>query len=81
MVRNRRPGDRFTPLGMRGTKKVKSIMIDEKLPTPLRAAVPLIACGDEIIWLPGYRIADRYRVAPSTQRIAQVSVEKAGEMW
>ncbi|MCX6339096.1 MAG: tRNA lysidine(34) synthetase TilS [Candidatus Aureabacteria bacterium] len=81
VVRNRRPGDRYRPLGMRGTKKLKRIMIDEKLPLRLRATMPLIACGDEIIWLPGYRIADRYRVAPSTQRIAQVSVEKAGEMW
>jgi len=81
MVRNRRPGDRVTPLGMRGTKKLTRIMIDEKLPSRLRPAVPLIACGDEIIWLPGYRIADQYRVTPSTRRIAQVSVEKAEEMW
>lgn len=81
MVRNRRPGDRFVPLGMRGTKKLKRIMIDEKLPLRLRATVPLIACGDEIIWLPGYRIADQYRVISSTRHVAQVSVEKAGEMW
>ena len=81
LVRNRRPGDRFTPFGMRGTKKLKRIMIDEKLPSPLRAVVPLIVCGDEIIWLPGYRIADQYRVTPSTRRVAQVSVEKAGGMW
>jgi tRNA(Ile)-lysidine synthase len=81
VVRNRRPGDRFTPLGMRGTKKLKGIMIDEKLPSHLRAAVPLIACGDEIIWLPGHRIAERYKITPSTQRVAQVSVERVGEMW
>jgi tRNA(Ile)-lysidine synthase len=81
MVRNRRPGDRFTPLGMSGTKKVTRIMIDEKLPSSLRAAIPLISCGDEIIWLPGYRIAERYKVMPSTRRIAKVIVEKIGEIW
>ena len=78
VVRNRRPGDRITPLGMRGTKRLRRIMIDEKLPAHLRAAVPLIACADGIIWLPGYRIADRYKVTPSTRRVAQVSVEKIG---
>ncbi len=80
LVRNRRPGDRFTPFGMRGSKKLNRIMIDEKLPSRLRATVPLIVCQDEIIWLPGYRIADQYRVTPSTRRVAKVSVEKAGEM-
>lgn len=81
VVRNRRPGDRFTPLGMKGAKKLKRVMIDEKLPSHLRAAVPIIACDEGIIWLPGYRIADKYKVTPSTQRVAQVSVEKTGEMW
>lgn len=81
VVRNRRPGDRFTPLGMKGSKKLKQVMIDEKLPSHLRAAVPLIACADGIIWLPGYRIADRYRVAPSTRHVAQVSLERVGGMW
>jgi tRNA(Ile)-lysidine synthase len=81
VVRNRRPGDRFTPLGLKGAKKLKRIMIDEKLPSNIRAAVPVIACADGIVWLPGYRIADKYRVTPSTRRVAEASVEKVGEMW
>lgn len=31
-VRNRRPGDRLSPLGMKGHKKLKDVFIDKKIP-------------------------------------------------
>ena len=79
-VRNRRAGDRYRPIGMGGEKKVKNIMIDEKLPKRLRGSVPLVACGNEILWLVGYRIAESCRVTPSTRSILEVRVEKAGSV-
>ena len=75
-VRNRRPGDRYRPLGMRGARRVKEIMIDGKLPARLRGLVPLVALGGEIAWLPGHRIADAFRVTPSTRRVLELTLEK-----
>jgi tRNA(Ile)-lysidine synthase len=80
VVRNRREGDRYRPRGVRGTKRLARIMIDEKLPLPLRRVVPVIACGEEIVWLPGHRIAEGWRVIPATRRVLKLTVEKAGEM-
>ena len=75
-VRNRRPGDRYRPLGAAGTRSVKEIMIDGKVPARLRGVVPLLVRGEEILWLPGHRIADGFKVTPSTRRILEVTVEK-----
>lgn len=77
-VRNRRPGDRYRPLGAGGAKKLKRLMIDEKLPVALRRAVPVLACDGEPLWLAGYRIADGFRVTRATRRVLEVRVEKSG---
>ena len=56
-VRPVRPGDRFAPLGMDGTRKLQDILTDCKVPRARRSRVPVVECCGEIIWVPGYRIA------------------------
>ncbi len=57
VVRSPRPGDRMNPYGMEGSKKLQDIFTDLKIPKAQRADWPVVECGGEIIWLPGYRIA------------------------
>jgi tRNA(Ile)-lysidine synthase len=65
-----RPGDRFIPLGMKKSKKLKSFFIDEKIPRVERKSVPLLTTGDgDIIWVYGKRIAETYRVTDGTRNI------------
>ena len=52
-VRNFRRGDRFQPLGMAGHKKIKDLFIEKKVPLSIRARCPLLAMGEEILWIPG----------------------------
>ncbi|PYZ95415.1 tRNA lysidine(34) synthetase TilS [Alteribacter lacisalsi] len=53
-VRFRKAGDRFVPLGMNGSKKVKDLLIDKKIPKDLRDRWPVITDADDrILWLPG----------------------------
>jgi tRNA(Ile)-lysidine synthase len=49
VVRTRQPGDRFQPLGMSGTKKLKDFMVDEKIPRHWRDSVPLVATPKDAI--------------------------------
>ncbi len=56
-VRAARPGDRMEPYGMEGSKKLQDIFTDLKIPKAQRENWPVVECGGEIIWLPGYRIA------------------------
>lgn len=68
-VRNRRNGDRFNPLGMKGTKKLKKFFIDEKIKKEERDYIPLIIDGKNIIWILGYRISNKYRITEKTNNI------------
>jgi tRNA(Ile)-lysidine synthase len=68
IVRNRRQGDRFQPHGMQGTKKIKDFFIDTKVPGSERDRIPMIVCGDEILWVIGFTTNERYKIHPQTQR-------------
>ena len=60
-VRRRRPGDRFQPLGIRGTKKLQDFFVDLKIPRAARSGVPLVCVGEAIAWVVGHRIAEPFR--------------------
>ena len=56
-LRTRRPGDRFQPLGMTGTKKLQDFFTDSKIPRDRRDGVPLLVCQRGIAWVAGHRVA------------------------
>lgn len=62
LVRCFRNGDRITPLGMAGRKKVKDLFIDEKIPLDERKKIPLVFSSGRLIWVGGLRIAHDARV-------------------
>ena len=68
IVRNRQQGDRFQPYGMQGTKKIKDFMIDAKVPRYERDSIPLLVCGDEVLWLIGYTTSEPFKIKPSTRQ-------------
>lgn len=61
-VRPFRPGDRLTPLGMAGTKKVKDLFIDEKVPLRDRRRLPLLFGATGLLWVCGVRLAEGARI-------------------
>ncbi len=71
-VRNFRPGDRFQPLGVKGTQKLKEFFIDHKIPRFERMKVPLLISGEMIAWVMGYRISEKVKVTEKTERILKV---------
>ncbi len=62
-VRNRRPGDRIHPLGAGGSRKLKELLIDRRVPRRDRDRLPLICVGERIAWVPGVTIDHRFRIA------------------
>lgn len=67
-LRFRLPGDRFSPLGLCGTKKLKDYMIDAHIPVSRRDRIPLLCDQARIIWVIGEQMSDRVRVDKRTRR-------------
>jgi len=67
IVRTRKTGDRFQPLGMSQPKKLNEFMIDEKIPSAWRQRIPLVCSPHHILWVVGWRIDDRARVNDKTK--------------
>ena len=77
ILRRPRPGDRFQPLGLaRGTMKLSDFFINEKLPKRARSAWPLICKGEEIVWVPGYRIGHPFRLKKGSRRRLQLQLKR-----
>lgn len=61
-IRTRRPGDRMRYRGLNGSKKIKDILIDEKIPPQKRDHIPIVTdATDEILWLVGVRKGVRFK--------------------
>lgn len=67
-------GDFFVPFGMKGRKLVSDFLTDRKINRLEKAETFVATCGEDIIWLIGYRSDNRYRVTEGTKRILKLSV-------
>ena len=74
-IRKWKKGDRFYPLGMSRQKKISDFLIDEKVPLNLKDRVNVLISNDEIIWVMGHRIDNRYKISKATTQVLQVSLE------
>ena len=73
-VRTRRPGDYLTVDEKGSRQKLKSYFINEKIPREAREKMPLIADGQEIVWLPGLRMSRAYHVGSGTDKILEIKI-------
>jgi tRNA(Ile)-lysidine synthase len=70
LVRARVAGERFQPLGMDGRSiSLQDLMVNLKLPAPLRLHWPLVAEEGNPVWLIGYRVDERAKVTPRSERV------------
>jgi len=78
IVRNRRTGDRFRPLGMSRDKKLKEFLIDRKIAVEVRDSLPLLCWNDQIVWVGGVEISDAFKVTDPAGEQYEVWLEGAG---
>jgi len=76
-VRQRRPGDRFQPLGMSMPKKLYEFMVDAKIPRSWRGRIPIVCSPQQIIWVVGWRIDDRVKTVETSKKILRLEFIKS----
>lgn len=76
-VRTRRPGDRFMPLGMGHSVKLKDFLINERVPFFGRDRIPLLCDREKILWVVGVRLSNEVRITEATRRLLVMRAETA----
>ena len=65
--RGRAEGDRYQPLGSPGSAKLSDLLINRKIPSERREALPVVLVGGEILWVPGLPPAESARLSGPTK--------------
>ncbi len=77
VIRPRSTGDIFAPLGMGGqTVRVQDFYTNVKLPRRVRAHWPLVCAGQQVAWVPGYRIGQSFRITEKTRQVLHLEIKK-----
>jgi len=77
-IRSRKPGDFMTVMGLNGSKKVKDIFIDAKIPPSQRQRIPMVVDGQgRILWIPGVRRSDIATVGSATNSVLHMRLKES----
>jgi tRNA(Ile)-lysidine synthase len=69
-LRTWKPGDYFYPLGLKGKKKLSDLFIQQKVPLNRKNRIEVLENNNEdIIWVSGSRIDDRYKITADTKKV------------
>ena len=79
-VRSREAGDRIKPMGLEGTKKIKNIFIDAKVPLAERNRIPII-CDEagNILWVVGHCISEEFKIDETTKKVILITVKQEND--
>jgi len=72
VIRSIRPGDRFSPLGLKGSKKVSDLLTDNKIDTVLKDEVPVLVDKNSVFWVVGFEIDNRVKIDSNTKKVLEI---------
>ena len=78
VLRYRREGDLFSTLPG-SHKKLKDFMIDAKIPQEMRDRIPVISDDREILWIPGYRMSENFKITDASRTVTEIKIIKESE--
>ncbi len=76
--RSNRDFIRISQEGTLHTKQLSKFMTDEKIPRTARDSIYILCDGDEVMWVPGYRMNDAYKVNKATKRVLSININQTG---
>ncbi len=69
VLRNRRPGDVFSPSGRGLTKKVKKLFNEQNIPPEQREQTALLESNGRICWIEGIGVSEQAKISQDTRQI------------
>lgn len=71
-LRTWKQGDWFFPLGMNNRKKISDFLIDSKIPLNLKDQIKVLTSNNEVVWIIGHRLDNRFKINPDTKNILEL---------
>lgn len=72
-VRRRSPGDKIRPLGMKaGRQPLKKLFQSRGIPADRRGDIPVITCDDQIVWVVGVEIDERFKLEAQSHAVVEI---------
>jgi len=68
-IRRWKQGDAFIPLGMKGKKLLSDFFINQKFSAEEKQKTWLLVSGNEIVWIIGHRISEKFKITEKTKKI------------
>ena len=75
VLRKWQPGDWFIPFGMKGKKKLSDFFTDQKFNLKEKEETWILFSGEEVVWVVGHRLDNRFRISSKTQQILQIELK------
>lgn len=72
IIRNWKEGDKFSPLGMNGTKKISDFLTDLKIPLHLKKNIKVLISNHKIVWVINYALGDKFKIQNSSKNILKI---------
>jgi len=76
VIRNRKPGDLYRPLGAPGRKRLKEILRAKRIPAAGRDRLPVFLSRGEIVWAPGLPVAEKHKVTAATPSVFSIRMKR-----
>ena len=74
-IRKWKAGDKFKPLGMNGFKKISDFLINQKLNRFEKENIWLLMSKNDVVWVIGQRLDDRYKINTETKKVLKLELE------
>jgi len=74
-IRKWKAGDHFYPLGLKGSKKISDFLNDQKIPSSIKSNQLVLTNNEDIVWVLGLRIDDRYKVTKKTKKALELCLK------
>ncbi|MHB8581002.1 MAG: tRNA lysidine(34) synthetase TilS [Ignavibacteriaceae bacterium] len=71
-IRQWKPGDKFYPLGMKGTKNISDFLAEQKISSSTKKDQLVLTNGKKIVWVIGLRIDDRFKITNNTKKVYEL---------
>jgi tRNA(Ile)-lysidine synthase len=75
VIRKWKDGDKFQPLGLKGTKKISDFLTESKISTLERKDSLLVLNNNKIVWVVNKRIDESVKITKETKRIIKIWVK------